>query len=416
MKNFQTTLLIFFSIFLVSQCGVIELTESNYNTEVLLNKESDWLIKFYANWCPHCQNMKEAFERASNAQDGIVKYGGVECPSENSVCEKEGIRGYPTIRFRSQKGFWIDYNQDRSEKSFKEFSNKYAHRSYNKIADTQLLNKYSDYCISFIIYVPSKSDDSLNEQIETHLQTLSKESPTLFTFVHLDLDLLKPSINKFDEKIQLFIKDETNDGPPLLISFQSDSLELYNGPFDDLTIIDDWIKSKSVQKIQNFNDLDLQELKAQSKFAVVSLVDLEVSSTLLLRGDMMAIQEKNRDKFNNFVFSWINIDHNNQNEFQKKYRIKKKNLPTLIVIDFEKDSFWNLDQINGDKNDNKDTIQQLLTKVENNEIENYQINQKTPFVHFFSDTWFWFVILLALLGYLYIKFVKPMMKKRRVIH
>ncbi|KAJ6242929.1 protein disulfide-isomerase tmx3 [Anaeramoeba flamelloides] len=415
MQNSQTILLILLTIFLVSKCKVIEIKTNNYETEVILNNKSDWLIKYYSRWCGHCKNMKEAFERASNAQYGLVKYGGVECPVEKSVCKDEGIRGYPTIRFRSQKGFWVDYSGDRSDSSFIEFTNKFRHQSYNKITDTKLMSMYSQSWISFIIYVPSETNNSLNKKIEGHLQKLSNKSPDQYTFIHLDFALLSPASNQFDKKIEFLLQDERNKDLPMLVSFQLGTLELYNGPFGDLTTLDDWIESKSVQKIQNFNYLDQLALKQQKKFAVVSVINLKVEPTISLRSDLMETEAKNKDKFKNFVFSWVDISQkSNERDFETKYRITKENIPALVVIDFENDLFWNLNEIKNGKNSNNTDIETFLSKFDTNEIEEPKINQTTPQVPFLSDTWFWILILVVVIGYLYLKFLKPMVKKQRI--
>ncbi|KAJ3436698.1 protein disulfide-isomerase tmx3 [Anaeramoeba flamelloides] len=414
MQNSQAILLILLTIFVVNKCTVIELRTDNYEPEVILNKKSDWLIKYYASWCPHCIRMKKAFESASNSQEGLVRYGGVNCPSEDSICKDEGVGGYPKIRFRSQKGFWVQYRGNRSESSFVEFTNQFRHRSYNKITETKLMSLYSHYWISFIIYVPSKTSNSKNKKIEGHLQKLSDKGPDQYTFIHLDSALLNPASNPFDKKIELLLQDESNNDLPMLVSFQLGSLELYSGPFDDLTILDDWIKRKSVQKIQNFNYLDPLKLKQQKKFAVVSVINLKDDSTISLRSDMMKVEAKNKEKFKNFVFSWVDISRkNNKRDFENKYRIMKANIPALVVIDFEKDIFWNLNEIINGKNSNNTDIETFLSKIDTNKMEEPKINQTIQKVHFLSDTWFWFLILVVVIGYLYLKFVRPIVKKQR---
>ncbi len=43
-----------------------------------------------ADWCPHCQNEKNAFGDSFR----LVPY--VECPDEPKLCLEKGIEGYPT--------------------------------------------------------------------------------------------------------------------------------------------------------------------------------------------------------------------------------------------------------------------------------------------------------------------------------
>lgn len=50
-----------------------------------------------AEWCPHCQNEKQAFGNSFR----FVPY--VECPDEPARCLEKGISGYPTWLFPNGK-------------------------------------------------------------------------------------------------------------------------------------------------------------------------------------------------------------------------------------------------------------------------------------------------------------------------
>jgi hypothetical protein len=53
-------------------------------------------VLYGASWCGHCQQQKTLFG------EHIDKINYVECTQEKSVCEKEGIRGYPTWKLNGQ--------------------------------------------------------------------------------------------------------------------------------------------------------------------------------------------------------------------------------------------------------------------------------------------------------------------------
>lgn len=55
------------------------------------------ITMYGADWCPHCQNEKQAFGNSFR----FVPY--VECPDEPKKCLAQGINGYPTWIFPDGK-------------------------------------------------------------------------------------------------------------------------------------------------------------------------------------------------------------------------------------------------------------------------------------------------------------------------
>ena len=57
---------------------VVELTTSNFKSEVLDDKDSMWLLEFYAPWCGHCKQLAPSWELAAKQLKGVVKLGAVD--------------------------------------------------------------------------------------------------------------------------------------------------------------------------------------------------------------------------------------------------------------------------------------------------------------------------------------------------
>ena len=57
---------------------VVELTTANFKKEVLDDKDSMWLVEFYAPWCGHCQKLAPSWELAAKHLKGVVKLGAVD--------------------------------------------------------------------------------------------------------------------------------------------------------------------------------------------------------------------------------------------------------------------------------------------------------------------------------------------------
>jgi len=78
---------------------VVKLTSANFNQLVLNDKNSMWMVEFYAPWCGHCKNLAPAWEQAAKQLKGVVNFGAVDMTTDQSVGQPYNIQGYPTLKF-----------------------------------------------------------------------------------------------------------------------------------------------------------------------------------------------------------------------------------------------------------------------------------------------------------------------------
>jgi thiol-disulfide isomerase/thioredoxin len=93
------------------------------------NKEP-WFVWYYADWCGHCQMMKEEWEKLvqSNPNVNLAKV------SDSYVKPTDNIVGYPTLKLYNsnskiaygKKTKILDYQGNRDVDSFKEFLQKHT--------------------------------------------------------------------------------------------------------------------------------------------------------------------------------------------------------------------------------------------------------------------------------------------------
>lgn len=75
---------------------VITVTPKTFKKEV--HGGSAVMVEYFAPWCGHCKNLKGAYEKAARSLENIAKFVAIDCDAHKSFCEKEGIRGFPTLK------------------------------------------------------------------------------------------------------------------------------------------------------------------------------------------------------------------------------------------------------------------------------------------------------------------------------
>lgn len=87
------------------------------NFEAFVKSQDYSLVKFFAPWCGHCKNLAPAYVAASDKLAPKYKIAEVDCTAEDSkaLCEKQGVRGYPTLKGFSPDLSSVEYEDARSE-------------------------------------------------------------------------------------------------------------------------------------------------------------------------------------------------------------------------------------------------------------------------------------------------------------
>jgi thioredoxin 1 len=75
---------------------VLELTESNFSSEVL-KSDQPVLVDFWAEWCQPCRRLAPAVDAVASAFAGRAKVGKVDIDSNREIAMQYGIQAIPTI-------------------------------------------------------------------------------------------------------------------------------------------------------------------------------------------------------------------------------------------------------------------------------------------------------------------------------
>ena len=78
-----------------TESKIVEITEENYETEVL-NSKKIIIAEFYATWCEPCKALKPVIEAVANDYDSI-KAVEIDIEKNNELVNKYQIKATPTV-------------------------------------------------------------------------------------------------------------------------------------------------------------------------------------------------------------------------------------------------------------------------------------------------------------------------------
>lgn len=121
---------------------VVILTEKNFQELVLNDKNTMWLVEFYAPWCGHCKSLAPSWELAAKQLKGVVKVGAVDMTTDENVGRPYGIQGFPTLKwFGNNKDKPVDFQGERNADAIRKYALEQTTREVNSRAKS---NKSSD--------------------------------------------------------------------------------------------------------------------------------------------------------------------------------------------------------------------------------------------------------------------------------
>lgn len=108
--------------------AVVDIDSSNFES-IVMNKEKNVLLEFFAPWCGHCKSLAPKYEKVAQTFEGETDVVIAKCDAteNNDLATRFGVTGYPTIKwFPMGNKEGEDYSGGRTESDFIEFINKNA--------------------------------------------------------------------------------------------------------------------------------------------------------------------------------------------------------------------------------------------------------------------------------------------------
>ncbi|CAN0202402.1 unnamed protein product [Scytosiphon promiscuus] len=97
---------------------IITITSANFKETVM---EGTWFVKFYTDWCAHCQKLHPTWEELATDLKGEVNVGQVNCDKDVALCRRFHVAGYPTLVHVHKRRARV-YKKSRKKAALKDFA------------------------------------------------------------------------------------------------------------------------------------------------------------------------------------------------------------------------------------------------------------------------------------------------------
>jgi len=233
--------------------NVLVLNGNNFDEAV---SAGDVLVEFYAPWCGHCKSLAPEWAKAAKTlENSPIKLAKVDATAteSKSLAEKEGIKGFPTIKF-FRGGKSSEYSGGRTESEIVKWVNKKAGPSIKTITTDQELADLREANNAFIIGVFDSADSAVakafsaaanaddnnvyafttSEAVRTSLGVTGNTAVVLKSFDDKRNDL--PLADGFDvDELNTFVLGSTT---PLIQEFsQEASKKIFSSPITKHALI-----------------------------------------------------------------------------------------------------------------------------------------------------------------------------------
>jgi thioredoxin domain-containing protein 10 len=343
----------------------VKVLDLHENLPDLIEKhDRNWLIKFYAPWCYHCQQLEPTYnnvaERVYQRHDNLI-VGRVDCTKTSRTCERFGVNSFPTIKFIS-KTSQVDYRGDRSEESILAFADRLQGPTVNIVHSCRELGGATDKHGLVILSTITDPNNPVRKEFEslahayksTHwFYQFSNDCKELFRGE--GLYLLKRHLNK---SIKFPLPESTN-------ANESDAAAL------DLKIaILDWINTESFAIYGQVSMRNIDRAFATRKLLVISILDehkpslrfTQTSREFHARFELLAREYAHSD--DDLLFGW-----SSDIELIEYITISPVNLiPNVIILKSDFHYHLLLSNDSDVRNESDKLDSELLKKLDNHLI------------------------------------------------
>ena len=323
----------------VAHAPAVELTDENFDDNVLLRKKEMWLVMFYAPWCGHCKHLKPVFDEAApKARSYGMRMGKMDATASTTVAKRYEVKGYPTLLYyrenQPQK-----YRAGRNVEGFLEFA-----KVMKKDPVQQAINQHTldaaakKRPVTFFLGQPNVKDPLKSELYHTFhkaAHTLQDQFNHIGFAAGGDQDDVVLKSKVFPTEHSYLVRVETGEAPRYYADVDSEELTVEQ--------LIQWMEYErhpifSTLSKDNFYTTSHSKQKAYLAVSVVNTLNAPESARIkqemhaLARAARPASDAVYQDSASpTFLYGWL--DGIEYKDFLEQYGIAEQTLPQVIVFD-----------------------------------------------------------------------------------
>ncbi|KAI9339980.1 hypothetical protein BDR26DRAFT_372491 [Obelidium mucronatum] len=348
------------------------ITVASYDTDTA---DTGFFIKFFAPWCGHCKHLAPIWEEFAYHMADRVNVGEVDCTTDGKVCARNGIRGYPSLKWVTDLGT-IDFNGRRTVEGLTAFAEGFSKAPVTVVKASEIKSVLkTKEVVVFYIYDPAAISDD-------HLTNFLKVAASVQTLVPI---YATPDYNAAAKLFR--IPESHTDQYPLLITVKDGGMDqkVYNPPLTPLSdkkqqiALRTWIldnKHPLVPALTDANSRDVLGTSESEKLVVLGLFNgFDSAKVDEIRFAAREWSSKFSDQSKkNVVFTWL--DAREKGEYIKRaYGIKSLDeLPKVIVVDPNEEDIYRKDLSGADFVIEKDSLVANVKLIVDGKLKGAHIN------------------------------------------
>ncbi|KAJ2761620.1 hypothetical protein IWQ56_005222, partial [Coemansia nantahalensis] len=300
-----------------------------------------WFVKFFAPWCPHCQQLAPVWAELGAAAKGKVNIGSVNCDDHAKLCAAQKVQGYPTLKL-----LWGD--ESLVFKGSRDLDNMLAFvdssltqpRDLRSIDDVYLMRNASD--VAFVFAYDRADTRAGTKAALAHVRDNVRK---MFLSKHLGV-ASDPAVGR-----SLLAAGEAL---PALVAFKDGRAMSYRGALGSDDELREWLYAERFPLLPEFTRENADSLFYDSDYLALVVVDPDrgVEQAAAHRESVRSAAYEYRRLRESPVagaqhsatvrFAWV--DGSKWEAYvDRVFRIQRKALPAVVIVKSADDLFFTAD-------------------------------------------------------------------------
>ncbi|RKP13222.1 thioredoxin-like protein [Piptocephalis cylindrospora] len=320
-----------------------------------LTSVGPWFIKYYAPWCGHCQQLAPTWLEMAQTLQGQVNVGEVDCTVQSELCEKQDIKGFPTVKFY-HSGASSEFRSSRSLEALTDFALRASRSPLIPTSPSELHRLLTEHDVIFVYIEEEEKTDG--DGAKSGASSPSKKAVELasrpyfehahFAHIHEDVGSVKAEYSITHLPALLVLKDGGH--------------KSYSGPLEESERVKDWIEVEKYASLITLTDQNARDiLKGSGLMVVLGLLDPEADNFARRRDALKSIalhyrkdhplhvhseREGEGEETNRVLFAWLNAVKW-ENYADRAYGVGPADIPAIILVQPEEEEYWDEDAQGG---------------------------------------------------------------------